>query len=150
MIAGLKRLSSLTWQRLSAFNGPGGTNVRAGAAIGAEVRVDAGPDSLVGDGAQGTDREAFPAVGAFFGDLVSHFRNAEWGMGNTELKMSDKPQPMPIHSAFYTPRSEFKNSSTYPRRYRFFPSGRPCPWHRIRRFSDRLSLRDIRQGSRAG
>ena len=61
----------------SAFDGPGGTDVRAGSAVGTEGRVDAGTFFPGGDGVQGTDRQAVPAVGAFFGDPVRHDSNSE-------------------------------------------------------------------------
>jgi len=59
-------------RRSGAFDGPGGTDVRAGSAVGAEGRVDAGTLFPGGDGVQGADRQTVPAVGAFFGDSVRH------------------------------------------------------------------------------
>jgi hypothetical protein len=56
----------------SAFNGPDRTDIRAGSAVGTEVRVDSGAFLPVGNRLQGTDREAVPAMVAFFGDLVGH------------------------------------------------------------------------------
>jgi hypothetical protein len=60
----------------SSYNGPGGTDVRAGPAVGAEGRVNARMLFPGGDGVQGAYRQTFSAVGAFFGDLVRHKKNS--------------------------------------------------------------------------
>jgi hypothetical protein len=60
----------------SAFNGPDGTDVRAGPAVGAEGRVNAGMFFPGGDGVQGAYRQTVPAVGAFLGDLIGHKKTA--------------------------------------------------------------------------
>jgi hypothetical protein len=72
--------------RSGAFKGSHGANVRTGSAVGTEVRIDLGTPFPGGDSVQGTDRQAIPAVGAFFGNLVRHFFNSECGIRNAELQ----------------------------------------------------------------
>jgi hypothetical protein len=62
--------------RSGPFDGPNGTDVRAGSAVGTEGRVDLGMVFPLRNGIQRTDRKAIPAVGAFFGDFVRHKKTA--------------------------------------------------------------------------
>jgi hypothetical protein len=68
----------------SAFNGPDWANVRASPAVRAKGGIYPGMLFSGGYGIQGTNRQAVPAVGAFFSNLVGHFLNAEWGIRNAE------------------------------------------------------------------
>jgi hypothetical protein len=60
----------------SAFNGPGRANIRAGPAVRAKGGIDPGSVIPLRDSLERTDHQAVPAVGAFFGNLVSHKINS--------------------------------------------------------------------------
>jgi hypothetical protein len=65
-------LGALPLHLWSAFNGSGGTEVRARSAVGTKGWIDLGTFFPGGYGLQGADFQAVPAAGAFFGNLVGH------------------------------------------------------------------------------
>ena len=132
---------------LTAFDGPSRAEVRTGPAVGAKGWIDPGAVFPLGNGPEGTGREAVPAIRAFFGDLVRH-RKAAISFQRSAFSRQQPGKGGKIFSLIAD--RFFRSSSTYPRRCKLFPSGRPCPWHPAPRSSGRPSRQGIRRRSRAG
>ena len=60
----------------TALNGPSRAEVRTGPAVGAKGGIDPGTVFPFRNGSEGAGRQAVPAMGAFFGDLVRHRKTA--------------------------------------------------------------------------
>jgi hypothetical protein len=111
----------------TTLNRPRRADVRTRTAVGAKVRIDPGPFFSGRNSLEGTDLQAFSAVGAALSNPVSHIFNAQFGMRSAEFLTGITG--LDFYSAFLIRHSEFKSSSTYPHPYRFFLSRRQCPWH---------------------